>query len=101
VFQRDLWDPEHTNITPLKAQPGSVGMGDYLRTPAVRPLQRHEGSGVARPLLAILLTSCPDSEERTGIWFEKERVCGYHGGAKARPGNPFAPAIAPIRGSRR
>jgi hypothetical protein len=50
---------------------------------------------------AISLTSCPDSEERTGIRFEKERVCGYSGGAKALPGRPLAPAIAPIRGSRR
>ena len=64
-----------------------------------------KGSGVARPLLAaacaISLTSCPDSEERTGIRFEKERVYGYSGGAKALPGRPLAPAIAPIRGSRR
>jgi hypothetical protein len=50
---------------------------------------------------AISLTSCPDSEERTGIRFEKERVYGYYGGAKALPGRPLAPAIAPIRGSRR
>jgi hypothetical protein len=50
---------------------------------------------------AISLTSCPDSEERTGVWFEKERVCGYSGGAKALPGRPLAPATAPIRGSRR
>ena len=50
---------------------------------------------------AISLTSCPDSEERTGIRFEKERVYGYSGGAKALPGRPLAPAIAPIRGSRR
>ena len=41
------------------------------------------------------------SEERTGIRFEKERVCGYSGGAKALPGRPLAPAVAPIRGSRR
>jgi hypothetical protein len=47
------------------------------------------------------LTSRPDSEERTGIRFEKERVYGYSGGAKALPGRPLAPAIAPIRGSRR
>jgi hypothetical protein len=50
---------------------------------------------------AISLTSCPDSEERTGIRFEKKRVYGYSGGAKALPGRPLAPAIAPIRGSRR
>ena len=50
---------------------------------------------------AISLTSCPDSEERTGIRFEKERVYGYSGGAKALSGRPLAPAIAPIRGSRR
>lgn len=42
-----------------------------------------------------------DSEERTGVRFEKERVYGYSGGAKALPGRPLAPAIAPIRGSRR
>jgi len=47
------------------------------------------------------LTSCPDSEERTGIRFEKGRVYGYSGGAKALPGRPLALAIAPIRGSRR
>jgi len=28
-------------------------------------------------------------------------VYGYSGGAKALPGRPLAPAIAPIRGSRR
>jgi hypothetical protein len=56
---------------------------------------------VARALLAISLTSCPDSEERTGIRFEKERVYGYSGGAKPLPGRPLAPATAPIRGSRR
>jgi hypothetical protein len=50
---------------------------------------------------AISLTSRPDNEERTGIRFEKERVYGYSGGAKALPGRPLAPAIAPIRGSRR
>jgi transposase InsO family protein len=50
---------------------------------------------------AISLTSCPDSAERTGIRFEKERVYGYSGGAKALRGRPLAPAIAPIRGSRR
>ena len=50
---------------------------------------------------AISLTSCPDGEERTGIRFEKERVYGYSGGAKALPGRPLTPAIAPIRGSRR
>ena len=50
---------------------------------------------------AIPLTSRPDSEERTGIRFEKEPVYGYSGGAKALPGRPLAPAIAPIRGSRR
>jgi hypothetical protein len=50
---------------------------------------------------AISLTSCPDSEERTGIRFEKERVYGYSGGAKPLPGRPLAPATAPIRGSRR
>jgi hypothetical protein len=44
---------------------------------------------------------CFDSEERTGIRFEKERVYGYSGGAKALPGRPLAPAVAPIRGSRR
>ena len=47
------------------------------------------------------LSDRPDSEERTGIRFEKERVYGYSGGAKALPGRPLAPAIAPIRGSRR
>jgi hypothetical protein len=50
---------------------------------------------------AISLTSCPDREERTGIRFEKERVFGYSGGAKTLPGRPLAPAVAPIRGSRR
>jgi hypothetical protein len=50
---------------------------------------------------AISVTSCFDSEERTGIRFEKERVYGYYGGAKALPGRPLAPAIVPIRGSRR
>ena len=50
---------------------------------------------------AISLTSHPDSEERTGIRFEKERVYGYSGGAKALPGRPLAPANAPIRGLRR
>jgi hypothetical protein len=50
---------------------------------------------------AISLTSCPNSEERTGVRFKKERVYGYSGGAKALPGRPLAPAIAPIRGSRR
>jgi hypothetical protein len=54
-----------------------------------------------RAACAISLTSCPDSEERTGIRFEKERVYGYSGGAKALPGRPLAPAIAPIRGLRR
>jgi Bacterial regulatory helix-turn-helix protein, lysR family len=49
---------------------------------------------------AISLTSCPDREERTGIRFEKERVYGYSGGAKALPGRPLALASAPIRGSR-
>jgi hypothetical protein len=32
-----------------------------------------------------------DSEERTGIRFEKERVYGYSSGAKALPGRPFSP----------
>ena len=50
---------------------------------------------------AISLTSCSDGEERTGVRFEKERVYGYSGGATALPGRPLAPAIAPIRGSRR
>jgi hypothetical protein len=49
------------------------------------------------PACAISLTSCPDSEERTGIRFEKERVHGYSGGAKALPGRPLAPAIAIAR----
>ena len=49
---------------------------------------------------AISLTSCPYSEERTGIRFEKERVYGYSGGAKAPPGRPLAPPSTPIRGSR-
>jgi Protein of unknown function (DUF3489) len=35
--------------------------------------------------------SCPDSEERTGIRFEKERVYGYSGGAKALLRRPLAP----------
>jgi hypothetical protein len=51
--------------------------------------------------LRDIAASSPNSEERTGVRFEKERVCGYSGGAKALPGRPFAPAIAPIRGSRR
>jgi len=50
---------------------------------------------------AISLTSCRDREERTGIRFEKERVYGYSGGAKALSGRPLAPAIATIRASRR
>jgi hypothetical protein len=37
---------------------------------------------------AISLTSCPDSEERTGIRFEKERVYRYSDGAKALPADP-------------
>jgi len=47
------------------------------------------------------LTSCPDREERTGVRFEKERVYGYSGGEGAARQRPLAPAIAPIRGSRR
>ena len=37
---------------------------------------------------AISLTSRADSEERTGIRFEKERVYGHSGGAKALRGRP-------------
>ena len=62
-------------------------------SPAVVPLRDR--------CLREIVNSCPDSEERTGIRFEKERVYGYSGGAKALPGRPLAPAIAPIRGSRR
>ena len=58
------------------------------------------GDGGPTAAWAISLTSCPDNEERTGVRFEKERVYGYSGGAKALPGRPLAPGIAPIRGSR-
>jgi hypothetical protein len=40
-------------------------------------------------------------EERTGIRFEKERVYGYSAARRRSPLEPLAPAIAPIRGSRR
>jgi hypothetical protein len=36
--------------------------------------------------------------ERTGVPFEREHVCG-RGRSTQPPGRPFAPAIAPIRGS--
>ena len=42
---------------------------------------------------AISLTSCPDSEERTGVRFEKERVCmDIPAARRRRPGTPLAPA---------
>jgi hypothetical protein len=44
-------------------------------------------------VFTISLASCPDSEERTGLRFEKERVYGYSRGAKALPGRPLAPAM--------
>ena len=50
---------------------------------------------------ATSLTSCADSEERTGIRFEKERVYGYSGGAKALPGRPLVPGDRADPGSRR
>jgi hypothetical protein len=91
----------------LVAQPGYHSLRIAGRAPAGRqdsnfwPLPSG-GSGVGpSAVCTIPLTSCPDSEERTGIRLEKERVYGYSGGAKALLGRPLAPAIAPIRGLRR
>ena len=75
----------------------------HRRCAALKPLAtafggRRRGQTAA---CAISLTSRPESEERTGVRLENERVYGYSGGAKALPGRPLAPAIAPIRGSRR
>jgi hypothetical protein len=74
-------------------------LGPWAKFPVASALGGQRGGPTAG--CARSLTSCPDSEERTGIRFEKERVYGYSGGAKALPGGPLAPAIAPIRGSRR
>ena len=46
------------------------------------------------------LVSCPDSEERTGIRFEKERVYGYSGSEGAAR-QTLSPGDRAIRGSRR
>ena len=78
----------------------NVSIAGGLRWPHQESPRRWQRRGPTAAC-AISLTSCPDSEERTGIRFEKERVYGYSGGAKALPGRPLAPAIAPIRGSRR
>jgi hypothetical protein len=62
------------------------------------------GSGVvSTAACAIPLTSCPESEERTGIRFETERVYGYSGGARAltgslSPGGRVDPGLASVRG---
>ena len=45
--------------------------------------EQRRGATVA---CAKTLPSCPDSEEMTGIRFERERVYGYSGGTKAPPG---------------
>jgi hypothetical protein len=44
------------------------------------------------------LTEALEGEERTGVWFEEERVCGRPR-AEIDRGQPFAPTIAAIRGS--
>jgi hypothetical protein len=45
-------------------------------------------SGRVIAACAISLTSCPDSEERTGIQFEKERVYGYSAARRRCPADP-------------
>jgi hypothetical protein len=58
-------------------------------------------SGVAAPLLARYLKLM--SRQRRKDWHSvRKGACVWiAGGAKALPGRPLAPAIAPIRGSRR
>jgi hypothetical protein len=73
----------------------------FATDPDWNPAEATPDANFIHTLRAVALTSCPDREEMTGIRFEKERVYGYSGGAKALPGRPLAPAIAPIRGSRR
>jgi hypothetical protein len=91
--------PRFTQLLPSHFKPLEIiGAPEGIRTCDSTFEGQRRGPTAAR---ATLLTSYPDSEERTGIRFEKERGCGYSGGALALPGRPLAPAIAPIRGSRR
>jgi len=55
-------------------------------------------AGGCKPVRRFSNSDRPDSKERTGIQFEKERVSGYSGGEGAARQRPLAPAIAPIRG---
>jgi hypothetical protein len=73
---------------------------DMRFAPCVSPLTDPEGW--PDRCLRDIVDVTSDSKERTGIRYEKERVYGYSGGAKALPDRPLAPASdAPIRGSRR
>jgi hypothetical protein len=73
---------------------------DVLLTSLLAALPLNLTSAAATP--PISSTSCPDSEERTGIWFETERVYGYSGGEGAArqtlsPGERADPGLASVR----